>query len=180
MGRKFISGFSLRDTLQNTRSSASRLFSADEIKRLDTIVDDLVKLEKRRAATIPPEGIIADKPHKLVETIAGITGAAAGRSEARMMGVGGTVQIPGIMAERFRALAKAGIKDPAGRLMRDIIFDEALFKELLQSSLEDGGKTLSKVAARRLNIWTASVLAEYGGAFEQESPSELINIAPVF
>ena len=171
MGRKFISGFALRDTLEKTRSSAGRLFSADELKRLDTIVDDLVRLEKRRGAQVPPEGVIGDKPSKLIETVAGIAGAAVGRNEARRLGVGGTVQIPGIMAERFRTLVAAGIKDPAGRLIRDAITDEALFKELLQSNLEEGGKKLSSVAARRLSVWTASVLAEYGGAFEEE-PSE--------
>ena len=44
---------------------------------------------------------------------------------------------------------------------------EELFKELLQSNLEEGGKALSKTATRRLNAWTATVTAEYGGAFEE-------------
>ena len=100
--------------------------------------------------------------------VAGITGAAIGRTQARRLGIGGTVQIPGIMANRFRDLVAAGVRDPAGRLIRDMVFDEDLFRELLQSNLEQGGKSLSKTATRRLNAWTAAVIAEYGGAFEEE------------
>ena len=47
-GNKFMSGFALRETLQNVQSSANRLFSPDELKRLNALVDDLVRIEKRR------------------------------------------------------------------------------------------------------------------------------------
>ena len=167
-GLPFISGFALRDTLISVRAAANRLLSADELKRLDTITNDLIRLEKRRSVQLTPEGVISDKPSKVIEMVAGLTGAAAGRTTARRFGLGGTVQIPGIMANRFRDLVAVGVRDPAGRLIRDMIFDETLFRELLQSNLEEGGKALSKTATRRLNAWAAVVIAEYGGAFEEE------------
>lgn len=171
-GAPFLSGFALRDALEASKASASRLFSKEELKRLDVITKDLVNLEKRRMAQLPAEGIIGDKPSKLVETLAGISGAAVGRSQARRLGVGGTVQIPGIMAERFRNLVKAGVNDPAGRLLRDMIFDEDLFRELLQEGMEEGGTKLSKVATRRLNTWAVVVAAEYGATLGNENLGE--------
>jgi len=175
-GRRFMSGFALRDAIDSpaTKEAIKRLFEPDELKRLNIVVDDLIRLEKRRAIKLPPEGVIADKPSKLVETAAGLAGAAYGRSTASRLGMGGTVQIPGIMADRFRGLVAAGVRDPAGRLLRDMIYDESLFKELMQASLEEGGEKLSKPAIRRLNAWTAAVIAEYGGAFDAEEESETV------
>lgn len=167
-GVQFLSGFALRDVLKSSESSAKRLFSKEELKRIDIITNDLIKLEKRRAAKLTPEGVISDKPSKIVEMLAGITGAAFGRAQAQRLGIGGTIQIPGIMASRFRSLVAAGVRDPAGRLLRDMITDETLFRELLQSNLEEGGTALTKEATTRLNSWVAVVLAEYGGAFDEQ------------
>ena len=170
-GIPFVSGFSVRDALLDpgTRAAASRLFSKEELNRIGIVTRDLIRLENRRNVPLPPEGVIGDKPSKLLETIAGIAGAAVGRSQSRRLGVGGTVQIPGIMANRFRDLAKAGVKDPAGRLIQDSIEDETLFRELLMAPLEEGGTKLIRQSNRRLNAWAATVLAEYGGAFEDEN-----------
>ena len=168
-GAQFVSGFALRDALvvPGTRSAANRLFSNDELKRIGIITRDLINLEKRRTAAIPQEGIIGDKPSKLLETVAGIAGAAVGRSEGRRLGVGGTVQIPGIMANRFREMVKVGVKDPASRLIRDAVEDEELFKELLMAPITENGLKLSRQAERRLNVWAVTVLAEQGGAFDE-------------
>lgn len=165
-GMQFISGFSLKETLEKTAPAAKKLFSTEQLKRIAVIQDDLIRLEKRRAATHALEGVIEDRPSKLIETVAGIAGAAVGRSESRRLGIGGTVQIPGIMANRFRALANAGVKDPASRLLRDSVFDESLYKELLQTSIDESGK-MKPEAIRRLNAWTAAVIAEYGGTFDE-------------
>jgi hypothetical protein len=165
-GTPFVSGFALRDALAapGARAAANRMFTPDELNRLGIITRDLIRLEKRLGTPISAEGIIGDRPSKVIETVAGIAGAAVGRSQARRMGIGGTVQIPGILANRFRELVAAGVKDPASRLMRDAMLDEDLFRELLEAPLEDGGRRLGKVARGRLNIWAAGVLAEHGAA----------------
>lgn len=174
-GNPFVSGFALRDALlePGTRSAANRLFSEAELNRIGIVTRDLIRLEKRRTATLPPEGIIGDRPSRVLETVAGIAGAAVGRSQARRLGVGGTVQIPGIMANRFRDLVASGVKDPASRLIRDAIEDEVLFKELLMAPIEADTLSLSKQATQRLNAWAAVVLAEHGGAFKESAfPAE--------
>ena len=168
--QSFISGFALRDALlePGTRAAANRVFSKDELNRIGIVTRDLIRLEKRRSAEIPKEGIIGDRASSVFEAAAGIAGAAVGRAQAMRLGIGGTVQIPGIMAKRARDLLNAGVKDPASRLIRDAIEDEVLFRELLMAPLEQEGKALSKEASRRLNAWTAVVLAEYGGTFREE------------
>ena len=168
-GNPFLSGFAIKDAMDNptTKAMMKKLYSKEELKRIDVIVKDLINLEKGRGVQASAEGIIGDKPSKILETIAGVAGAAVGRKVAILTG-GGTVQTPGILASRFRELTAAGVSDPAGRLLRDIIKDEELFKALIKLELTPEGE-LSKAAVRRLNVWAFSVLAEYGGATEEDT-----------
>lgn len=169
-GATFLSGFAMRDALavEGTREAANRLFSPGELNRIGIITRDLIRLERRRAIDLAPEGVISDKPSRIIETVAGIAGAAVGRSQARRMGVGGTVQIPGIMANRFRDMVAAGVKDPASRFLRDAVMDEALFRELLQAPIEEEALRLSAAATARLNAWVAGVLAEHGANVQED------------
>lgn len=173
-GERFMSGFALRDTMRDprVRQAMNRLFTESERDRLQTIQNDLMRLERRRQAELTSEGVIGDRPTKVVETVAGITGAASGRHTSAQLGTGANVQIPGIMANRFRDLVEAGVQDPATQLMRDAVHDETLFRDLLQESLEDG--ELGETAQRRLNAWAAAVAAEHGGTLddgEEERPA---------
>lgn len=169
-GRSFLSGFALRDLLEEpgTRAAVNRLFSKEELNRIGILTRDLIRMERRRGATIPAEGIIGDKPSKLVDTMARMTGAGVGGAQSSRIGVGGEIQMANIMSTRFRELADAFVKNSPDRLLRDAILDDKLFKELLQAELEEGGKKLPDVARQRLNAWAAAVLAENGGAFEEQ------------
>lgn len=168
-GQPFVSGFKMREMRQrpSVQAAEKRLLSEAERKRLDVIERDLIRLERARQAKPSAQGVIGDKPSRVVETVAGIAGAAAGRHSAANVGVGGTVQIPGIMANRFRELVAAGVQDPAERLMRDAVRDEGLFRELLQARVGANGELPTK-AANRLNAWVAGVLAENGQRSEEE------------
>lgn len=172
-GQPFVSGFSLRELRQNpsVRSTEQRLLSKAERQRLDTIEQDLVRLERARQAKPSQQGVIGDKPSKVLETVAGVSGAAVGRTSAAASGVGGTVQIPGIMANRFRELVEAGVQDPAERLMRDAVRDEQLFTELLQARIPESGE-LPEKAANRLNAWAAGVVAEQQTRPEQTQETQ--------
>ena len=112
--------------------------------------------------------MIGDLPGNVLEMIARIAGAASGRRFGKIVGSGGTVQIPGIFSKRFQELLASGVRDPATRLLTEAISDEAMFKELLKASFEAGTTDLSPIATRRLNAWVATVLAEQGGVFEEE------------
>jgi len=167
-GRKFMSGYSLKENLDKMGPAVKKLFTPDQINRIQLIQEDLIKLEKRLSAPLAKEGVLQDKPSKLIEMVAGIAGAAVGRSEARRLGIGGTVQIPGIMSQRFKELANAGVKDPASRLLRDSVFDESLYKELLSVNLKPD-QPLPKEAVRKLNAWAAVAMAEYGGSINEDN-----------
>lgn len=166
----FISGFKLRDLMQlsGVRAIADRLLSKDELDRLGMIAQDLIRLEQRRVAKLPKEGVIGDKPSRIVNTASRLFGAGLFRNIAAKFGFGGTVQIPGEGASAVRDIVAAGIRDPGGRLIRDSIFDEKLFREFLQASLDEGTGAMSRVAARRLNAWVITVLADYGGRTEEQ------------
>lgn len=167
-GRPFLSGFGLRDTLNKPaiEAMAGKLLSTDERRRLNIIVEDLIKLERRLATDVPQEGIVGDKPAQVIRLVAGLAGAASGRHLARALGFGGTLQAPELMSRRFRQLADAGVHDPVMRLIVDAIRDERLFRELLLAPLQETGQGLTAVARRRLNAWAAVVLAEYGGVID--------------
>lgn len=160
-GESFLSGFALRERLNDssTQQVMRRLFDKGERERINQTARDLVRLERRRRAKPATEGVVGDQPGKLLNTIAGIAGAASGRRTAGNLGVGATVQIPGMVADRFRDLVRSRVRDPAGRLIRDAITDEGLFRELLQAEIQPDG-TLPRTAQRRLNAWTAAILAE--------------------
>ena len=171
-GLRFVSGFAMRETMDSMSASTKRLFSADELKRINVITDDLVRIEKRRAAQTAPEGVISDLPGRVVSVLSMVSGARFGSLVSRQVG-GGGIQIPHIFSKQFRQLTEAGVRDPSARLIRDAIFDEDLFKELLQSNLEEGGTALSKIATGRLNAWMATALAEYGGVFDEEDTEDI-------
>ena len=108
--------------------------------------------------------------------VAGLGGAASGRIYAHKLGLAGTVQIPGIMASRFRDLVASGVRDPATRLIKDAVGDEKLFLELLNAKTLDG--TLPDKAIKRLNAWAVVVAAEHGGTLTPDPEPEQ-PIAPV-
>lgn len=84
-------------------------------------------------APLPKEGILGDQLSQSAETFLGVLGAAAGRRSGRQIGIGGTVQIPGIIANRFRELGRAGVNNSAQRLIVEAIQDETLFREVLMA-----------------------------------------------
>ena len=171
-GGRFLSGFALKETLADPSMAAiaKKLFTTDELKRIDIITKDLINLEKRLGIDAPLEGITLDKASKVLEVAAGLTGAAVGRTQAARLGIGGTVQIPGIFASKFRELVNAGVKDPVTRLLSDAIRDEDLFRDLLLAPLKDG--KISREATRTLNAWVAVVLAEHGGVLDQSDDEQ--------
>lgn len=173
-GESFLSGFALRDRINDpsTRQAMQRLFDEGERGRINQMTRDLISLERRRQARPASEGAIGDRPGKFLNMVAGIAGAASGRRTAENMGVGATVQIPGMVADRFRDLVSSRVRDPAKRLIQDAIADESLFRELLQAEIGPDGE-LPQQASRRLNAWTAAVLSEQAEQSQQtEQPTE--------
>lgn len=164
LGKRFLSGFSIKENMDSL--PIQTILSSDEIKRLNVVVRDLIRLENRLSAKLPKEGIISDKPAKIIEILAGISGARAGSLLSRVTGGGGPIQIPAIMSNAFRQMSLSGVRDPSKRMLIDaILFDEKLFKELLNAKDISSPKKVEQIS-RRLNAWSIAVLSEYGGREE--------------
>lgn len=176
-GRSFMSGFALKEQIEKSKSAMEELFSPEELKRIEILNNDLIKLEKRIASKAAPEGIIGDKAGKVARIISQVSGARFGGMITGKIGRSG-IQIPQIFSAEFRRMTEAGVRDPAGRLLRDAIIDEELFKEFLQSAVQKDGTELTEKATRRLNIWVATVLAEYGGVFEEPGNNQDTDLVP--
>lgn len=157
----FISGERLSELIsnQNARGVISSLFNEEEKRRLLTIVRTAQRADAARAAIPSTEGVTGDRISKSSDMLLGILGAAYGRQVSTNLG-GGTVQIPGIFANRFRELGAAGLANPAKRLIIDALGDERLFRQVLMATPVNGA--LNQQANRRLNAWAAATLAREG------------------
>ena len=167
---QFLSGVKLKEAINNPANKAmiEKLFDKQELARLEIITRDLIRLEHRIAAGKSLEGVIGDKPGTVIMLLAGIAGAASGRRMGNV--IGGTIQVPGMIASRFRQLAESNVRDPVTRLLRDAMHDEKLFRALLEPVDVEVG--LSKTTTSALNAWAFNVLAENGGVYD-ESEDEL-------
>ena len=134
------------------------LFSRQELLNMNRLARTAIRMDAARAATPSKEGILGDALSGPVRVLAGILGAAQGRILSQQLG-GGTVQIPGIMAENFRKLAAGGIINPAQKLLEDAIQDEDLFREILLNPMNE---EFSEKATRRLNAWAVGLLTDEG------------------
>lgn len=160
-GEALIDGNALRDRRQNPSVQAveKRIFSDEERGRLDEITRDFVRLQRARESGRIQDLDVQDKAGFIRRSIVRIAGAGAGRNAAAATGSGGTVQIPGQVAEAFDRLANAGFQDPAGRLLRDAVRDEKLWRDLMQAEVTPDGQ-LPKNARDRLNAWVAGIASE--------------------
>lgn len=160
-GEAFVDGNALRDRRQNPSVQAveKRIFSDEERGRLDEITRDFVRLQRARESGRIQDLDEQDKAGFLRRSIVRIAGAGAGRQAAAASGTGGTVQIPGQVAEAFDRLANAGFQDPAGRLLRDAVQDEGLWRDLMQAEVTPDAQ-LPKNARDRLNAWVAGIASE--------------------
>lgn len=150
------------------KKMADALLSPDERKRLDTIIETAVKIEKATKAVAKKDGVISDRPALIQNMMAGILGARAGRSLNT-----GTIQVPAFVAAFFRRVRDKLVTDPAPRLIIDAMQDKDLFEALLKDTSKVSSR---RIVRHRLNAWLAGVLAEEGGGLdepEEEAPPEV-------
>lgn len=164
----FVSGSKMADLVKSSKfkSAMGELLTAPERSRLDVIIRTAQRADAARAARPSTEGVTGDKLSKTADMVLGILGAAHGRRVSSALG-GGTIQIPGIFAEKFRQLGSLGMVNPAKRLIVDALQDEKIFREVLMAPVTSG--EVSKQTARRLNAWAAGAVArELGPQPEEE------------
>lgn len=158
-----ISGQKMAELLtsKNGIGVTGELFTSDQQKRLYQIMRTAQRVDGARAAKASLEGVTGDKLTGTTDALLGILGAAYGRNVSSNLG-GGTVQIPGIFADKFRQLGIQGMVNPAKRLIVDAMQDEDLFKRVLMAK---DPENLPEEARRLLNAWAIGAV---GHNFEDE------------
>ncbi len=157
---EIVSGSKMTGVLERTPvlQAMRELFTPPEIRRIEQVRKTALLLDAARKTGKSAEGIIGDEPSAIISIIGGVSGAQGGRVLAGMTG-GGTVQTPGILASQVRKLLRAGVQDPARRLLSDAISsgDDRLFRALFLP--QDDIKNVREVH-QRLHAWVLSTLAE--------------------
>ena len=90
------------------------------------------------------------------------------------IGAGGTVQIPGIFAERWHKIASYMTKNRFERLINDAVMspDKKLLEALLMPMNKPTGKTKAgKAALRRINAWLVAEGNAVLQDIQEEDPS---------
>lgn len=162
----FVSGARMARELEDPQvlQAMVSLYSKEELRRIAQIRQTALQLDRARAATATDEGVIGDMPGRVTSLLARVLSAQAGRVIAGKTG-GGTVQTPGIMASNAQQLVKAGIQDPAKRLLNDAMQDESLFRALL---IAPDTAVKQRAVKARLNAWVIDVLREQHEFDDQE------------
>ena len=156
----FISGSRLSKAIDDPEilEAMQGLYTREELSSINKIRKTALLLDRARGAKAAGEGVIGDVPGRLTSMLGRVLGAQAGRVFAGKTG-GGTVQTPAIFAAEVKALQKAGIQDPARRLLFDAITSKTdkLLKTLL---LPLSTQAQERVVRVRLHAWVLDVLAE--------------------
>lgn len=145
MKRDGLSGPELSALLKDpkTRGAMRQVFNEAELKRLNTIADQLASLD----VSAKDVGSVMDSPaNKLVEYVVRIVAARQG---GQMGGgtMGGSLQTANIFVERAQNMLRNLTNDKARQLLMDAVEDPALFRTLM---LEPKGVDLPKEARNRL------------------------------
>ena len=173
-GDAFVSGQKFFNLIndKNTQLALKTLYRDDPgaINRLTIIARTAKRMDAARNAKQSVEGVLGDGPGKTATALAGVMGATFGRQFASLTG-GGTVQVPGIFANRFRDMLNAGVVDPAKRLIIDAMQDEQLFKHTLNIRIK--GDELPPKTRKVFNAWVNAVMVEHGKSLvsEEQQPT---------
>jgi len=155
LGEKTLSGRTILGFIKDNNNVLNQVFSSEQIGRMNRIGQELAKietLEQTRGMGIE----FSDTMSNLLKFASRFGGAAAGRHWGKMVGAGGTVQIPGFFAQQWHKIATSLTKDRFEKLVYDAIVspDKKLLEALLMpinKPVSMGGK--SKEVAIRLNAW---------------------------
>jgi len=142
------------------KQAVMALFTREERARLErasrTAKTLSSQMQRRQAIDL-----VQDQNMNLLQrTLLRVSGATLGRR----MGTG-TLQAPEMVANIFERLGRGGVMDAETRILEDAIFNENLFKALLERPSEG---TLSPQSQRALRAWAAQTLATYGNEQQEQ------------
>lgn len=129
-GTRPVSGGALIERLTDTRTRAAlgRVFSSEELSRMDRIARAFQGLEGARRAT-PLNAVMDDAPNTLLEMSMLVLAARHGAELGG--GSGASLQTAQMASARMQRLLQRLTNDRASQLLRDAITDRDLFTALL-------------------------------------------------
>lgn len=162
-----LNGSRINALLDNPRQRAAleRIYSPDEMQRLQQVARELTNLERARGSLPSVGAPMDDMPNMILNTVARIAGARAGAA-AGGGGMAGSLQSAQIMSGRVRDFLYRLTNDRAARLLSEAVTDPELFGALMAP-----GRSMAaqREAARRLDAWLAGPALRQ---FEDEEETE--------
>lgn len=137
------------------KAMMQKVLSHAEQKRLLTIVNTARRIEGAETSPQSVEGIIKDVPGSALALMTRMTGTALGRFIPAKIGVGGTVQMPGLVGNFFKKALERAVRDPARKLLISAVDDEDLFRALFAEAADD-----DVFVRQQLNAWLVGVSPE--------------------
>lgn len=146
---------------KKVKQTIMTLFSKEERARIERAARTAQMLAKQIEARPAIELVQQQNMNMLQKALLRISGGSIGRS----LGTG-TLQAPEQMANIFENLAKGGVFDAEKKMLEDAMFNEDLFKAMLETPTK---AELSKKSQRAIRAWAAQTLATYGDEQQQEN-----------
>jgi hypothetical protein len=163
-----LNGSRINAVLEDPRQRAalSRVYSPDEVRRIERVASELTNLERSRGRLPSVGAPMDDAPNMILNTVARIAGARAGAA-AGGGGMAGSLQSAQIMSGRVRDFMYRLTNDRAARLLSEAVTDPELFGALMAP-----GRSMAaqRDAARRLDAWLAGPGLRAFEGEEEERP----------
>jgi hypothetical protein len=172
--KKILSGFHLSDLINGVDEfdgvgvMARKILTPEQFDRVQQVAN-VAKIANAQNATFTAlEAMVNVNASKSMGDFAGIFGAQM----AAYLPGRKTIQGPGIIANKMRALVNSKMKDPAAAILNDAIMgeDPALLAALLKpiKSEED-----LNIVFRQLGAWRAVAIMELGKNFSMDLPNPI-------
>jgi len=136
------------------------LFSREERARFERAARTARMLSSQMQKRETIELVQEQDMNYLQKALLRVSGASIGRR----LGTG-TLQAPEMVANIFERLGRGGVLDAETKILEDAIFNQDLFKALLE---KPSNGTLSPESQRAFRAWAAQTLATYGDEEQEE------------
>ena len=159
---KLVDGNLFNELVQDkkVKQTIMTLFSKEERARIERAARTAQMLAKQVQTRPVIELVQQQNMNTLQRALLRISGGSVGRS----LGTG-TLQAPEQMANIFENLARGGVLDAEKKMLEDAMFNDDLFKAMLETPTK---AELSKKSQTAIRAWAAQTLATYGDEQQEQ------------
>lgn len=159
---KLVDGNLFNELVQDkkVKQTIMTLFSKEERARIERAARTAQMLAKQVQTRPSIELVQQQNMNMLQRALLRISGGSIGRS----LGTG-TLQAPEQMANIFENLARGGVLDAEKKMLEDAMFNDDLFKAMLETPTK---AELSKKSQTAIRAWAAQTLATYGDEQQEQ------------